>query len=81
MAVAVDSAYSLSKLIIADMTVYRDILSVIGLFYVGKGAISLSCKLFSGFRTHVLSKICQAGKFPVLFGKWAGKLLYNLEIY
>lgn len=71
MAVAVDSAYLLSNQIINDMIFYRDLLSVIGLFYVGKSAVSLSCKLFSSFRTHVLSKIWQTGRFPVIYGKWA----------
>lgn len=71
MAVAVDSACLLSKSIINDMMFYRDLLSAIGLFYIGKSAVSLSCKLVNCFRTHLLPKIWHTGSFPVLFGKWA----------
>jgi len=53
---------------------YRNALALIGLCWTGKVLFSVTCNLYTGFRTHFWSKYFT--KDLTFFGDWAGKFIF-----
>ncbi|MCL4135480.1 UNVERIFIED_CONTAM: hypothetical protein GTU68_065209 [Idotea baltica] len=70
MALAVDSFDLFLKDTLPFLKKIEEILSLVGLFYVGKVGLSTLCDLTVGLRAHVFSKF-RRRNFKQRFGKWA----------
>ena len=72
MAIACDSAKPLLDEVLKTLKHTEEILSYIGIFYIGKFTIKSLWSVMSGARIHLLSKLT-APRLPEKYGKWAGR--------
>lgn len=57
---------------------YEEILTVLGLCYLGKLTVSLTWSAVQGFRAHILSRILPSPSISDTYGRWAGTNFFLL---
>ncbi|XP_069192696.1 inactive hydroxysteroid dehydrogenase-like protein 1 [Procambarus clarkii] len=71
MALSVDSAKWLTEVVVKGLQQVADVLSFIGIFYVGKVTLTVVWDLTSALRVHVWSKLVSRDLAREYGGKWA----------
>jgi hypothetical protein len=67
MAVGCDRADYLQRVMTGDLQIAQDVITVLGLWYVGKKVVEFSCDVYVGFRNFIWARIYPVSRCPLTF--------------